>query len=437
VTRAGAAALLVLVAFRTAHGAEPVPLPLAEALALADRHNPDLAAARARASAQVERAGAAARERWPRLSLAADAYRTDNPARVFAGRLNRGQFGQQDFEIERLNHPPALTHLSSALMLEAPLDPFGRVRSRQRGEEAMGRALEAATAEAVQDLKLGIVEVYQRAALAQATVDFTERTLAAAVAREQDVAARVEQGAALSADLLRVRARRRQREGELAERRAEHGVALAQLARALGTAATEYVPSEVPAAPPALEGSREEWQARAAASRQQMAAGRERAAAARWARTGERRSALPELNAYVQLLDDRGGRGEQSYAAGVSVRWTAFDPARGRRRASAEADVQAAEHEARATVDGVRLEVEAAYLRAASARERHAAAAGGAEEGREALRVIRERRASGMATLTDELETEAASVAAELEELRAAAAAALADAALKRAAGVL
>jgi outer membrane protein TolC len=414
-----------------------VPLPLAEALALAERHNPNLAAARARASAQVERAGAAARARWPRLSLTAEAYRTDNPARAFAGRLNRGQFGQQDFEIERLNHPPALTHVTSALMLEAPLDAFGRVRSRQRGEEAMGRASEAATAEAVQDLRLGIVEAYQRAALARATVGFTESVLAAAVAREQDVAARVEEGAALSADLLRVRARRRQREGELAERRAEHGVALAQLARALGTTGTDYVPSEVPAAPPALEGSREEWQARAAASRQELAAGRERAAAARWARTGERRSALPELNAYVQLLDDRGGRGEQSYAAGVNVRWTAFDPARGHRRASAEAEVQAAEHEARAAVDGVRLEVEAAYLRAASARERHAAAAGGAEEGREALRVVRERRASGMATLTDELETEAASVAAELEELRAAAAAALADAALKRAAGVL
>ena len=75
--------------------------------------------------------------------------------------------------------------------------------------------------------------------------------------------------------------------------------------------------------------------------------------------------------------------------------------------------------------------------RAQAARERYAAAAGGAEEGREALRVVQERRQQGMATLTDELETEAASLAAEVEELRAASDAALADATLLRAVGAL
>jgi outer membrane protein TolC len=49
--------------------------------------------------------------------------------------------------------------------------------------------------------------------------------------------------------------------------------------------------------------------------------------------------------------------------------------------------------------------------------------------------VIQERRESGIATLTDELETEAASLGAELSEIRAAAEAAIADAALARAAG--
>jgi outer membrane protein TolC len=85
----------------------------------------------------------------------------------------------------------------------------------------------------------------------------------------------------------------------------------------------------------------------------------------------------------------------------------------------------------------VRLEVGAAFRRAQTARERHAAAAGGAEEGREALRVIQERRQAGIATLTDELETESASLDAELTEIQAAAEAAIADAALARAAGEL
>jgi outer membrane protein TolC len=96
--------------------------------------------------------------------------------------------------------------------------------------------------------------------------------------------------------------------------------------------------------------------------------------------------------------------------------------------------MKAAESQARAAADQVRLEVETAWHRAQAARERFAAASGGAEEGREALRVVRERRLAGIATLTDELETEAASLAAELQELKAAAEAALADAVLERAA---
>ena len=119
----------------------------------------------------------------------------------------------------------------------------------------------------------------------------------------------------------------------------------------------------------------------------------------------------------------------------MSLRWNAFDPTRDSRRAAQEAEVQAAAARARAAADQVRLEVATAWDRAVAARERHAAAAGGAEEGREALRVVYERRQAGIATLTDELETEAASLAAELQELRAAAEAAIADAALERAAG--
>ena len=101
----------------------------------------------------------------------------------------------------------------------------------------------------------------------------------------------------------------------------------------------------------------------------------------------------------------------------------------------ATAEQRAAELERRAAADQVRLEVAMAYRRAVSARERHAAASGGSDEGREAFRVVQERRRAGMATLTDELETETAALGAALQEIGAAAEVAIADAALKRAAG--
>ena len=119
--------------------------------------------------------------------------------------------------------------------------------------------------------------------------------------------------------------------------------------------------------------------------------------------------------------------------AGVAV--TLFDPSQGPREAAAAAEQKAAALDANEASDRVRLEVTLAFRRAVAARERHAAAAGGAEEGRETLRVMQERRSAGMATLTDELETEAAALGAALQEIGAASEVAVADAALKRAAG--
>jgi outer membrane protein TolC len=49
--------------------------------------------------------------------------------------------------------------------------------------------------------------------------------------------------------------------------------------------------------------------------------------------------------------------------------------------------------------------------------------------------VVQERRQAGVATLTDELETETAALQAALAEIAAAAEVAMADAALRRAAG--
>jgi outer membrane protein TolC len=119
---------------------------------------------------------------------------------------------------------------------------------------------------------------------------------------------------------------------------------------------------------------------------------------------------------------------------GIGVRWSAFDPSRSQREAAAIAEQRASTVDEAAAEGEVRLSVAVAYRRALAARERHAAAAGGLEEGREALRVVEERRQAGLATLTDELDTEAAALGAALQEIGAAAEVAMADAALRRAA---
>ena len=150
----------------------------------------------------------------------------------------------------------------------------------------------------------------------------------------------------------------------------------------------------------------------------------------------EKNGLLPDIGAFASVSDDRISAGSsQAWAVGLGVRWTPFDSGRGKREAAASADARAAEQDARAAADQVRLEVALGYRRAAAARARHAAASGGAEEGREALRVVQERRKAGLATLTDELETESEALGAALAEITTAAEVAMADAALARAAG--
>ena len=435
------AALLALFGAPAARGQEsppPVPITLAEALEVAGRQNPDLAAARAQVTAAAERSEAVRRGTWPRVDLEAGWSYTDIPSAVFAHKLDSGEFTAGDFAISRLNDPSALSHLGTTLAVEAPIDAFGKVRTAALASSARVRSADALTGEGALDLRLRVTTVYRQAALAKSAVAVTERALASARSREADLKARVEGGAALLSDLLRARARRREREADLAERLADQRSAAAALARALGAPAGTVYDAVEPASRPApFDEPLAGWTARALANRPALTATAAAAEAARQAIQGEDKSRLPNLALWGRLQDNRTGfsGGKVAGGIGVGLRWSAFDPARDRRKAAAEADLSAAELQARAAADQVRLEVETAWHRARAARERSAAAAGGAEEGHEALRVIRERRLAGIATLTDELETEAASLAAELQELRAATEAALADAALERAAG--
>ncbi len=418
--------------------AEDVPVTLHEALVIAERDNPELQSAGARVEAQAARADSVRRMLWPRLALTSNWTRMDMPAGVFANKLNSGQFSAADFDVASINEPGALNHLGSSLSLQMPLDVFGKVRTMAGALSAYGEAASAGRRDALQEIRMRVVEAYRNAETAHRAVLVTARVLEVARAREAEMQARVDTGAALQADLLRARARRRQREADLAERRGQQAMAQAGLARLLGGAAgVSYVPSEAPPAVAALEGEEAQWLERGLRQRPVLEAARRKTEAAASIVSSERKALLPDLGVTGQLFDNRirPGAGAQSWLVGVGLSWTAFDAARGKRAAAASAEQRAAALEARAATDQVRLEVQLAYRRASTARERLAAAAGGAEEGREALRVVQERRKAGMATLTDELETESAALGAALSEIGAASEAAIADAALRRAAG--
>lgn len=411
------------------------PLSLEAALARAQSQNPELRALRQRASASATRGQAIRQQKLPRLGVEVNAQSTDNAAAVFAHKLNAGQFTSQDFDIARLNSPSAVSHLGSSLFLEVPIDLFGRINLASEAQAAGQRALAESVREAEASLALQVTEAYMGALLARRATLATEKAVTAARSREAVTQARFTEGVALQSDVLRVRARRRAREADLAAQTAELEVAEAMLARLVGAPDGSRFDLTDTAKPSANIEPLETWKARAAAARPALLAAQGQRDAAALAVRYEERSSRPELAAQARLMDDRTSQGgAQSWAVGAMLRWNFYDATRGKRVAAALSDEQASVEDERAARDRVRFEVEAAFSRLFAAKDRLAAAEGGAEEGREALRVIQERRAQGLATLTDELETEAAAFAAELEEISAARSAVLAEAALRRAA---
>lgn len=412
--------------------ANEVPITLAEALDSAAQANPELQADAARVDALAARAEAVRRSSRPRLGLAVDWVRTDQPAGVLASRLDAGQVAAADSDVA--------SHLGTSLSLEVPVDAFGKTRRLATAAAAERDAAAAGARDTVQEVRLRVIEAYRQAEVAARAVEVTERVLAVAAAREAEIAARVEAGGALQADLLRARVRRRDREAELAERTARRRLAQAGLDGLLGAPeGTRYRPTEAPGPVGALPADEAAWVERALRGRPGLERARCRAAAAAAVARHEKSGRLPDVDLFGQLRDDRIGvsQGQQSFSVGLTLRWGVLDPSRRTRETAVAAEERAAAFDARAAADQVRLEVAIAYRRAVSARARHAAAAGGLEEGREAFRVVQERRKAGLATLTDELDTETAALGAALQEIAAAAEVAIADAALRRAAGEL
>lgn len=430
-TYALAAALLPAI------GVAQEPLSLAAALERARASNPEIKALRERALAATSRAEATRKQQLPRFGVDLSAQRTNNAASVFASRLNASEFGTRDFEIARLNSPEALSHLGSALFVEAPLDIAGRIGLAADAQAAGHRAFSENIREAESALSYQVTEAYFGAVLARTALAATLKAVEAARAREEVTQARFDEGLALPSDVLRVRARKRAREADLASQRAELAVAEAMLARLMGGAAVDGFALTDAAVPHAPTEPLDAWRARADTSRPVLRAAAEQQTAATLTRQLEEKSRWPELAAQARLMDDRisFSAGGQSWAVGAMLRWNIFDATRDKRRSAALSDERASLEDSRAAIDRVRFEVDAAFRRLVAAHERLEAARGGAAEGREALRVVQERRTQGLATLTDELETEAAAFAAELEEINAARAAVLAEAALERAAG--
>jgi outer membrane protein TolC len=415
-------------------------LTLDEAIRLGLVRNPALAAVRSRSESAEAGARLAEAGRWPRLTAEAGARRTDNQVLVFSDKLTAGEFTAGDFALDRLNDPDPVSHVSTAIGVEAPLYTSGRLRWGIESARRDARVEQALLRAAGSDLVAHVTEAYFAVAQARASVEVAETALSNARGHEAAAAARVEAGAALRSDELRARVFRLGRENDLDRRRADLAVASSRLSRLIGLdpgdSPNPITPLEVPASP---IGSLDDWTARALTDMPALEAGREAAGAAAAAAEAARAESGPELAGFARYERNAGSLdwGEGSYTLGVGLRWSLFDRARAARIASAVARRAAADASSRAVEDDVRLAVEQAFHDAATAERAVAISREAVDAAEAAHRIAVERYAAGLLPLTDLLDVETERMNARFSEITALYQSTVGRVRLARAAGAL
>ncbi|HEV2721975.1 MAG TPA: TolC family protein, partial [Thermoanaerobaculia bacterium] len=209
-------------------------LSLREATAVALSQAPRATAAKARVDAAQARL-AEARGMWlPKVDATETAARSDDPGFVFAGLLQQGRFGPQDFDPAFLNAPPPLQSFRAGLNVRYTIfDQLRRDDANAAAKNAVAQA-DAGYDETRQRLRLETVSRYYGLALADAKRDVAAGAVRAAVAQAKAIRDRFEQGLVVESDLLATEvqlAELRQQEIEAEGDLAVAGAALATLLR--------------------------------------------------------------------------------------------------------------------------------------------------------------------------------------------------------------
>ncbi len=359
----------------------------------------------------------------PHLTLSEVFNRGTDPVFAFGSRLRQSSFGQDDFQIEALNHPAALNNFATRVVVEQPLFNGGR---SLYGRRQVGEYLEAARSFAgsvEQGALFQVRQAYYSVILARESLGVIEAALRAADSHRRQAERMLEGGQVTRADVLKsgVRVAELQQQRIQVENRVT--VAVEHLKLAAGWRTEEFLLPAGEREPGSFQVQPDTLIAYALHHRGELNAARNAARAAEYGSRAARGELIPQLNGFFQYERDAdeifAGDGD-NWMVGVSLDWNVFDGLGnlGRIR-SADARQAQAEDEARLIDHRVEVEVREAYLEAGAAREMIAVARQAAEESRESLRILENQYREGLATITDLLDTETAATAGGLRLVEA------------------
>ncbi len=402
----------LLILFPTLLSAQDRAVTLKEAVRLSLARNNLVKAAEYRETA-ARHGLAASRDRFlPRIFLDENFTASNAPTRVFMMKLDQGRFTENDFQVDRLNHPSSTTDFRTAFTLEQPLLDLGIVFEAAKTEkeaEQQGFALQRQRQEVAFAVFGSYLEVQRaralHAAAEQAVIDAAEHLRLARV--------RGTAGMGLKSDELRAGTYLAEMEQQRIT--ARNNVTLAGLRLALATGAPEGETLDISEhlSGASLENTTEDFVTTALANRPDL---KELEKNTEKAGVGVKlagSSFLPTLyGSAAYQMNDRDlpfGRDNDSWIAGVQLRWELFD---GLRRFDEHARARAMENSAREALTQYRREVafqvRESMLRREEAEQRLAVARASLRHAEEGVRLVARRFENSLATLVDLLDAQTA-----------------------------
>jgi outer membrane protein TolC len=396
-------------------------LGLDEAVATALANNPAVQAAHERSLAAAGRARQASGHRLPSLDLAETFSYTDNPAEVFAFKLNQKRFDFGDFVLSDPNNPDPLSTFITSIELTQPIYTGGKLSARIRQARSMADAEEAGWRHIREQTAFETVTAYVNLAKAREQVGLLTKARDTTAEHLGLARAYAEQGLILDAEVLKATVFLAEMEEFLAQ--AKNGARLAEAALNFQMGADQATPrrlAEVPPPPP-IEGELETFSAAALDHRRDLGSARLQLDAGRLEQKASRSDYLPQIGAVgkYEMYDDTifGSNG----TSGSIVAFARINLYRG---GSKKAELTATRHEIASFEsdivrfeEGVLLEVEQAWQDLTTARIRQKTAAESLAAAREALRVREKRFKQGLDKMIDLLDAETSLREAELREL--------------------
>lgn len=411
--------MLVTAALSPAAGA--AELTIDEAVRTALDNSPVARAAVERSHAAAARSKVAKGHRWFSLDLSEIYSYTNNPAEVFAFKLNQNRFDFEDFMMTDPNNPDPLTTWITRLELTLPIYTGGQLGTRIEQADHLASAEELRSFHARDKVVFDTITAY--ANLAKARDQTQLMTTARATTSEHVTLAEsyARQGLILNAEVLKARVFLAQMDDLLAQ--SINGARLAEAALNFEMGTDQNLPrslAQLPP-PPAAPGDLDDWITAAVEQRRDLRAARKELEAGRLEEKATKPWYLPEVAATAKydLYDDTifGSNGHSGsimafarlnlFKGGTE---SASREAARHQAASGEADIQRFE-------EGVQLEVQQAWHDLDTARARLATAASSLESAREALRIREHRFKQGLDKMIDLLDAETALRESQLREL--------------------